>query len=131
MTATLPTFEFPNHMVRETYPDPGTTLQLGNSYRFATPPTSPDQRVFTLSFQSTWRGIKADGTMDADTFYDNNAARLLQFYEAHKLHKTFQYKHNWLGMLNVRFNKPLELPNPIKGGDGWTEDFSVEFIEMP
>lgn len=131
MTATLPTFDFPNHMVRETYPDPGTSITLGNSYVFATPPTAPDQRIFTLDFNSIWRGINSDGTPDTTTFYDNNAARLLQFYETYKLHKTFQYQHNWLGLLNVRFKSPLDMPKAIPGGDGWTESFSVTFIEIP
>lgn len=129
--AVSPTFDFVNHMVEEKYPDPGTTIQLGNSYRFSTPPTAPDQRTFTLTFETMWRGLTSAGAMDSTTNYINNAGALLQFYENYKLHKTFQYKHPWLGLLNVRFSKPLELPKGMKGGDGWTEGFSVEFIEMP
>lgn len=129
--ATTSTFNFPNHMVSEKYPDPGTSVQLGNSYRFATPPVAPDQRIFTLSFESMWRGLTSTGAMDVTTNVKNNLGALLQFYETYKLHKTFQYPHPWLGVLNVRFSTPLVTPKGIKGGDGWTESFDIELVEMP
>jgi hypothetical protein len=129
--ATTSVFNFPNHIVVEQYPDPGTSITLGNSYTFATPPTAPDQRIFVLSFNSMWRGLGADGTKDIVSNPQNNLGLLLDFYENYKLHKTFQYPHPWLGTLNVRFNKPLSTPKGIAGGDGWTEGFDIEFKEQP
>ncbi|HIH2746985.1 TPA: hypothetical protein ACYLN4_002722 [Burkholderia lata] len=129
--ATSLTFDFPNHLVEEKYPESGTRIQLGNSYVFATPPTAPEQRTFVLSFETMWRGINADGTVDIATNPLNNMGLLKQFYETYRLYKTFQYKHPWLGTLNVRFSKPLEMPKGKKGADGWSESFSIEFVEMP
>jgi hypothetical protein len=131
MATTTTVFNFPNHMVEEKYPDPGTSLQLGNSYRFSTPPTAPDQRIFVLSWETMWRGLTSTGAVDYTSNVKNNLGALMQFYETYRLHKTFQYPHPWLGTLNVRFSKPLEMPKGIKGGDGWSEGFSVEFVEMP
>jgi hypothetical protein len=129
--ATTATFDFPLHMVEDKNTDPGNRVQLGNSYMFATPPTAPTPRVFVLSFETMWRGLKADGTMDTTTLAQTNAGALWAFYQTYQLHKTFQYQHPWFGAVNVRFNKPLELPKGRKGADGWTEAFSIELIEQP
>ena len=128
--ATSPTFDFPNHMVEEKYPESGTRLTLGNSYTFATPPTAPDQRIFTLTFQTMWRGLNGNGTVDVTSQPGNNMGALRDYYEDHKLYKTFQYQHPWLGLLNVRFNQPLQMPKGKPDGRGWSEGFTVEFIEM-
>lgn len=129
--ATTSVFTFPNHIVEDKNNDPGTRLQLGGSYQFATPPTAPVPRTFVLSFETMWRGLNDDGTRDVTTVSDRNAGALWDFYQTFGMHKTFQYPHPWFGTIDVRFNKPLELPKGLKGGNGWTEGFTVEFMEQP
>lgn len=124
-------FDFPFHLVEDKNGDPGNRVQLGNSYQFATPPSAPVPRIFVLSFETMWRGIKSDGSRDVTTIPQKNAGTLWDFYAYFGMHKTFQYPHPWFGTVNVRFNKPLELPKGKAGGNGWTESFSVEFMEQP
>lgn len=125
------TFNFPNHTVGEKYPESGTRIKLGNSYQFDAPPSAPDQRIFTLYFESMVRMLDDEGKIDIVTMADRNAGALLKFYEDHRMYKPFYYPHPWLGQVVVKFNTPLELPKGLKGGGGWTEAFSVELIEQP
>jgi len=124
-------FSFPAHTVSEKYPQSGLRVQLGNSYQFDSPPSGPDQRTFTLNFESMVRLLGEDGKMDTTTMQEVNAGALLMFYENHRLYKPFTYPHPWLGDIIVKFNAPLELPKGIKNGGGWTEPFSIELIEQP
>jgi hypothetical protein len=98
---------------------------------FATPPTAPAPRNFVLNFNTMWRGINSDGSMDVTSMPQKNAGVLWAFYQQYGMHKTFQYPHPWFGVVNVRFNKPLEIPKGKPDGYGWSEAFSVEFMEQP
>ncbi|AJD82915.1 hypothetical protein PJWF_00021 [Achromobacter phage JWF] len=125
------TFNFPVHTVGEKYSESGTRVKLGNSYQFDSPPVGPDQRIFTLNFESMIRLLDETGQMDTTTMREVNAGALLVFYETHRLYKPFYYPHPWLGTIIVKFNTPLDLPKGIKNGGGWCEAFSVELIEQP
>lgn len=126
------TFNFPAHTVGEKYQsDSGIRVKLGGSYQFDAPPVGPDQRIFTLNFESMVRLLDSSGAMDITTMREVNAGALLRFYEDHRLYKPFYYPHPWLGQIIVKFNTALELPKGIKNGNGWTEAFSVELIEQP
>lgn len=131
MTTTTSVFDFPNHTVEDKMQDPQTRVTLGNSYQFATPPSAPVPRIFTLAFETMWRGLNADGTIDTTTRAQMNAGALYNFYQTYMLHKTFQYPHPWFGMVNVRFNQPLVIPKGRIGGDGWCEAFTIELMEQP
>ncbi|MGO4302261.1 hypothetical protein [Cupriavidus sp. RAF12] len=125
------TFQFPNHTQSTAYPESGNRMQLGNSYVFAAPSPAPDQRTFTLNFESMAYFLDGDGKVSELIDPEKNLYALELFYQRHRLHKTFIYPHPVHGELAVKFNKPLQVPQGRKGGGGWVESFSVELVEQP
>lgn len=124
-------FNFPYHKVSTEYPESSFRAQLGNSYQFTAPPTAPDQRIFILKFNMLKWFTVAGGGLNRTAWPEINLALLDDFYNAHKLHATFTYKHPIYGDLNCRFNKPLKIPEGVEGGDGAVKDIQLEFIEVP
>lgn len=113
------------------YPDNGFRIQMGNSYSFAAAPTSPPQRIFVVRVQGKRAYAQYDGTVDTNAALPENVMTLNAFYLAHQLWKTFIYPHPLFGNLNVKFNKPLELPEVMVGGSGLLPDITLEFVEQP
>jgi len=113
------------------YPESGTRVQLGRSYQFDTPPEAPDQRIFVLNLQ----GMKyfLDISNDIDRVYDptRNLAFLEDFYNTHKRATAFTLEHPVYGDVVCKFNRPLEIPEGIQGGDGQVPSFEMELIEQP
>lgn len=97
------------------------------------PPSGPPQRVFTLSFPGLRWCLDANGDIDLvnPAWEKVNAGALDAFYQRHQLHKSFVYESPQFGPLTVKFSQPLDMPNAIVGGDGWTEPFTLEFVEQP
>lgn len=113
------------------YPETGTRIQFGNSYTFAAGPTSPDQRVFTLSLAGMQYFVDDLGAIDLSQEPGRNMAVLEAFYNTHKLHLTFDFNHPVLGLVQCKFNRPLDVPEGVPGGGGVVNDVSVELIEIP
>lgn len=127
----MDTFDFPFHTFTTKYPDPGNRVVLGGSYQYSPQPNGPDMRIFVLSFETLKYFENADGSIDKLTNPQLNAGVLEDFYNAHKLWKSFTYNHPVLGALTVKFNKPLEIPAGMKGGNGWLSGFQIELQEQP
>lgn len=127
----METFTWVNHTFSTEYPESGFKLQLGNSYEYAEGPTSPDQRVITLSFPLLKYFTNAAGALSATIQPTLNMLALENFYVVHKMWKTFIYPHPVHGNLNVRFRKPLKVPAGLPDGGGAVGSFSVELIEQP
>lgn len=127
----MATFTWAMHTVSTEYPESGYKFQFGNSYEYAEGPTSPDQRVFTLSFTMLKYFVNAQGAVDATIQPTFNMLALEQFYSEHRLWKSFVYPHPVHGNVNVRFRKPLKVPAGLVDGDGATGAFSLELIELP
>lgn len=145
----MQTFNFPYHKFRTEYPESGNRVQLGGNYIFTAPPNGPDLRRFTLSFETMKyyvvgrdeAGIRLDfannryisktlGEIDVFKNREINMGALEAFYNAHKLHRSFLYPHPIYGNLEVKFMRPLKIPNGITGGDGALESFEVDLIEI-
>lgn len=126
----MATFNFPYHKQSTKYPESGKRMQMGNSYMSAAEPSGPDQRVFMLDF-ATMKYFLVAGVISPTFKPEINLAALEAFYKEHRLWKTFIYPHPVYGNVNVKFNKPLEIPKGISDGDGAVEAFSVELIEQP
>lgn len=107
------------------YPQTGVRIQLGRSYQFDTPPEAPDQRIFVLKVQ----GMKYFDDLLTET--GRNMGVLEQFYNDHKLATSFTLDHPVYGQVTCKFNRPLEIPEGIAGGDGALPEFEVELIEQP
>ena len=124
------TFDYPYHLTSGENPESSFRVKFGGSYVFTTPPTDPDMRVFTLSFTGMKYYVTA-GVVDDTVNPQTNMLNLINFYYRHKLYKSFIYEHPLHGTMEVKFNKPLPEPKPVKGGFGVVEDFSIELIEIP
>lgn len=126
----METFNFPYHSVETENPESGVRLKLGGSYTFTAPPSDPDQRVVTLTFPTLKFFTDPSGNLDPNIQPTLNMYSLIQFYQRHKLHKSFMYNHPVHGDMEVKFNKPLKEPSSLPGGTGAVKEFSVEFIEI-
>lgn len=123
-------FNFPYHTFSTEYPESSFRAQLGGGYQFSAPPSAPDQRIFKLKFPGMRYYMKGMA-IDRDRDPHLNLALLVDFYELHKTHATFEYPHPVYGSVMVAFNKPLKVPEGTKGGDGLVEGIELEFIERP
>ena len=126
----LEIFDFPYHLAKTDNPS-GVSIKLGGSYTFSTPPTDPDQRIFTLAFKGMKYFTDEDGDLTDVTFPQLNMFTLTKFYQRHKMFKSFRYTHPVHGELEVKFNKPLVEEYPETGGFGVVKDFSIELLEIP
>lgn len=113
------------------YPDSGARIQFGGSYQFDTLPDSPDQRIFVLHFSGMKYFLTAGGAIDKTVFTNRNMGVLEQFYLDNKKAIAFTFNHPVYGALQCKFNRPLEIPEGIVGGDGVVQPFDVELIEIP
>lgn len=113
------------------YPESGTRIQLGRSYQFDTPPEAPDQRTFLLKMQGMKYFVDGNGNVTAATAPERNMLALEDFYNTHKRATSFTFEHPVYGSLTCKFNRPLQIPEGIVGGDGALPDFEVELIEIP
>lgn len=127
----METFIFKFHTQSTEYPE-GFTAKLGNSYQYAAEPSSVDQRLFKLSFETMFYYTGANGvTLSALKFPEINMLVLENFYRFHRMWRSFTYPHPIYGNLVARFNKPLMVPAGVKGGQGSLQAFGLELIEQP
>lgn len=126
-------FNWPYFTIRTMYPESTIRFRFGRSYQFAVPPSSPDQRIFTLRFPTLiyFETSPGSGVLDITTDPDLNLGRLEDFYNRHKLFQSFSFTHPAHGALVCKFNKPLEIPDGLIGGTGAVEEVTLEFIEVP
>lgn len=127
----MATFPCTYFRISTKYPDSGTRIQLGNSYMFAAPPTAPDQRIFRLTLVGMQYFVNSNNTINTTTSPERNMAVLEAFYLAHKLYQSFDFNHPVLGLIVCKFNRPLEIPEGISGGNGIIESVEVELVEIP
>lgn len=113
------------------YPESGIRINLGRSYQFDVPPEAPDQRIFTVTVQGLTWFTNADGTVNRTTNPGRNIAVLEDFYRDRRRALAFTFNHPAEGAIQVKFNRPLEIPSPISGGSGVLPDVEVELIEVP
>ena len=113
------------------YPESGTRVQLGGSYMFTAPPSAPDQRIFTLTLGGMQYFLNTNGSINRSTKPERNMAVLEDFYADHRLYLTFDFLHPVYGGIKCKFNRPLEVPRGMAGGNGVLEAFDVELIEIP
>lgn len=127
---TLEDFDFPYHKFETINPESGTRIQFGNSYVFTAEPDASDQRRFKLYFTGMKFFTDGSGDVDATQNPQRNMKALIDFYQDHKLHESFNYTHPVYGELVVKFYKPLPEPKGVTGGTGVVEDFEVELLEI-
>lgn len=126
----METFNFPYHVYETIYPESSVKIQFGRGYEFATDPDGPDQVRYMLHFQLMKFFLNSDGTINRTIYPDLNMAKLIDFYETHRLSKKFLYKHPVYGQKVVRFSQPLRYKG-LEKGSGAVEPFTLEFTLQP
>ena len=112
------------------YPQSGTRLELARSYVFTSEAEAPDQRIFSLSL-SGMQYFVVGGQLSAAPHPERNMKVLEDFYIEHRLSKSFTLDHPLYGEVVCKFNKPLEIPEGVSGGDGFLPTCEVELLEIP
>lgn len=110
------------------------TVPNGNSYdvtlRFVLPQLERDRITSPI-----WtRGVtvtRAQGSVSPTLRYPVNLKALEDFYNEHKMHKSFLYPHPVYGNVECKFFSPLKIPEGLPGGNGAVKDFTIELIEVP
>ena len=120
----METFDFPYFTQATKYPESSTRVAFNNGYTFTAEPTAPDTRTFSLTFPAMIYYLNDTTNPTLNLF------RLEKFYQRHRLHKKFLFPHPVYGTLEVRFNKPLEIPDGTPGGAGVVEKIQIELIEV-
>lgn len=124
-------FDFPYHLTPKTvYPETNSQIEMGNGYVFASRPSAPPKRMFTLTFPLMKYYVDGAGNIDKTQNPQLNMAVLDDFYKTHETWKSFTYDHPVYGVLQVRFKKPLEIPEGVKGGSGAVNQLQIELVEV-
>lgn len=126
-----PIFDFPFFQLSASYEDNSTRVKFGKGYTFAARPDGPPQRTFRLRFPMLVWETASTGLIDPFVRPETNAGRLENFYRLVEMWRTFWFNHPGLGLILVRFAKPLELPHGEVGGTGAVGPVEIDFIEQP
>lgn len=120
-------FDFHYNKHETVYPEEGFRLQFGNSYQFASKPSSPSQRSFSLLLV----GLNYNSVVLPSPYnYTLDASRLERFYQDHKQWKHFLWQHPIeFTYLEVSFESRLKIPKP--DDFGILEDVTIELLEHP
>lgn len=123
-------FDFaPNsHVAVEVPPDEPNVVSF-NGWDFTAKPNTPYRRKFTLTISGMhWRLNEAKTQLDMDIDPLHNAGRLLEFYQKNRRWDTFQYPHEYLGLILCRFAEPLSIPAALPNSSGLIADFQTTLV---
>ncbi len=121
-------FDFPYHCVSTDYLPEGVVFPLGGNYAYTVEGDKPEQRKFTLYFKGL-RYISDGMNYRTDEDIQLNMARLEMFYNLHKLDKPFDYNHPVFGIVKVRFDQPLKIPEGVRNSN-WVGDLQLTLVEV-
>ena len=126
----LETFEFcPASNVPVTVPPEAQSVTTMNGWTFSSRPNVPYCRKFKVKLQGLRWYLQSGGYYDKDTNPAYNAHRLEKFYQRHQQYKPFRWFHQHLGLIEVRFAAPVELPAGIENSGGLLEAYEITLIE--
>lgn len=99
-----------------------------NGWDYNPKPPLPYRRKFKVTLEGLRWYFATNGTMDYTTNPQYNAGALEQFYELHRKYKPFNFVHERLGTLELRFDAPVSVPKAIPDSGGLIEAFEVQMI---
>ncbi|ASV43940.1 hypothetical protein [Pseudoalteromonas phage KB12-38] len=127
----LKPFPFTIHSVEVAYPERSSKVRLGGGWSHTQKPAGPPARTFTLTFNAMKYYLNDEGLIDAEANIETNIHALDLFYQEHEQHKHFLYEHYAYGSLVVIFDVPFKTPKLLPGGDGATQSFTIQLVEIP
>lgn len=108
-----------------------TTGNAGRSYTKVGKVSAPTVRQFKVSFPTLAYVLDADGNVSLDLSPEVNFARLERFYQTHRLHEAFLFRHPVYGEVRARFAEPLTIPRGLPSGGGYLSGVEVKLLEVP
>lgn len=123
-------FDFcPNSRVEEEIPPEEQAAISMNGWDFVAKPTVPYKAKWKVTLEGLKWYLNAAGTaLDVTTDLPHNAGRLLMFYRTNRQNGVFQYQHEFLGLLDVRFAQPVQIPKAIQNSGGICEPVEITIV---
>ena len=117
-----------NSRSAETIAPEEPTVRDMNGWDYTPRPVLPYRRKFKVTLEGLRWHFNADGTIDYATNPEYNAGVLESFYKGHRKHKPFNYRHEWLGLLELRFDNPVSVPKAIANSGGLVDSLEIMMI---
>lgn len=122
-------FDFcPNTRVAETIAPEETSIRDFNGWDYTPRPVLPYRRRFRITLEGLRWYFNSNGTIDYVTDIEHNAGVLESFYTDHRKHKPWNFQHEWLGLLELRFDNPLSVPKAEADSYGLLEPLEIQAI---
>lgn len=122
-------FDFcPNTRVAEVIAPDEPSIKDFNGWDYTPKPVLPYRRKFKVTLEGLRWIFSDSGTIDYATDPDHNAALLEQFYVDHRKWRAFNFSHEYLGTLEVRFENPLSIPKAMANSNGLIDPVEIMLI---
>jgi hypothetical protein len=125
----LQEFDFCKHsrVIKELAPEEAGTINMGG-WDFSAKPVHPYRRSFVVKLHGLRWYVDSAGGYDYTLDSEHNAARLLKFYEKHRLFAPFVLNHETYGRIECRFKSQVNIEPAIGNSGGLIEAFDVTLI---
>lgn len=117
-----------NSRVAETLAPEEPIIKDFNGWDYTPQPVLPYRRKFKITLEGLRWYFNDDGTIDYATNPTMNAGVLESFYAGHRRHKPFNYQHEWLGLMELRFDTPVNVPKAMPNSHGLVDAFEITAI---
>jgi len=97
-----------------------------NGWDYTPYPVLPYRRRFKITLEGLYWRFAPNGTIDYATDPETNAGVLEAFYADHRLHKPFNYQHQYMGLIEMRFAAPVSVPKSLQNSNGLLAPFEIQ-----
>lgn len=98
-----------------------------NGWDYTPVPYLPFRRKFKVTLEGL-RWYLGDGELDFDADPEHNAGRLEGFYVQHRMYKPFEFQHEYLGNLELRFAEPVSVPKALPNSNGLIDALEIMMV---
>lgn len=117
-----------NSRVAEIIAPDEPTIRDYNGWDYTPKPPMPYRRRFKVILEGLRWYYLDNGNIDYATNVGQNAGVLETFYEGHRKYKPFNFDHERLGVLELRFDAPLSIPKALPDSGGLLAALEVQMI---
>lgn len=101
-----------------------------NGWVYNPVPVLPFRPTFKVTLEGLrWYLNNEGNALDTTTDITRNAGRLEAFYLIHRLHRPFNFQHEYLGNLEMRFYEPVSVPKGLENAGGVIDSFEIMMIQ--
>lgn len=104
------------------------TVRDFNGWDYTPRPVLPYRRKFKVTLEGLRWYYLQDGTIDYSANPERNAGVLEYFYEDHRKWRPFNFLHERLGLLELRFESPLSIPKALPDSGGLVPALEIMMI---